>query len=104
MKVFEYTAKDQAGHKFTGTYDNVENVAMLRDELGKMGYVLVRAHPTTGGDVGSKRLKVSGSEIVSFTYKFSEMYSAGLSIIRCLEMLEQQTQNRDFKYIISDIR
>jgi type IV pilus assembly protein PilC len=32
------------------------------------------------------------------------MYSAGLSIVRCLETLEQQTQDQAFKYIISDIR
>ncbi len=32
------------------------------------------------------------------------MYTAGLSIIRCLEMLETQTENKDFKYIIADIK
>jgi type IV pilus assembly protein PilC len=32
------------------------------------------------------------------------MCSAGLSIIRCLEVLEEQTENPVLKYIISDIR
>jgi type II secretory pathway component PulF len=43
MAVFEYTAKDGSGHKLTGTYDDVDSVAVLREELSKMGYVLIKA-------------------------------------------------------------
>ena len=102
MKVYEYTAKNKFGHKLSGTYENVDDVETLRDELGKIGYRLVKARREERE--GKRKLRVNSAEVVSFAYKFSEMYSAGLSIIRCLETLEQQTQDRTFKYIISDIR
>jgi len=41
---------------------------------------------------------------VAFTYKFAGMYSAGLSILRCLETLEEQAENGTFQEILADIR
>jgi type IV pilus assembly protein PilC len=102
MAVYEYTAKDETGNTFSGTYNDVENVAVLREELTKMGYALVKAHRKK--KPARKRKKVKQLEVVTFAYKLAGMYSAGLSIIRCLETLEEQTENQAFKYIIADIR
>jgi type IV pilus assembly protein PilC len=102
MAVYEYTAKDETGNTFSGTYNDVENVAGLREELTKMGYALVKAHRKK--KPARKRKKVKQLEVVTFAYKLAGMYSAGLSIIRCLETLEEQTENQAFKYIIADIR
>lgn len=101
MAVYEYTAKDDTGSKFSATYDGVENVAVLREELTKMGYVLVRAHRKKPA---GKRKKVKQMEVTAFAYEFAGMYSAGLSIINCLETLEEQIGNQAFKHIIADIR
>jgi type IV pilus assembly protein PilC len=101
MAVYEYTAKDETGKKFSGTYDDIDNIAMLREELAKMGYVLVKTHRKKPA---RKRKRIKQLEVVTFTYKFAGMYSAGLSIIKCLETLEEQTENQAFKYIIADIR
>ncbi len=102
MKVYEYTAKNKFGQKLIGTYENVENIDTLREELQKIGYCLISARREKSE--GQIKLKVKSADVVSFAYKFSEMYAAGLSIIKCLEVLEQQTQDRVFKFIISDIR
>jgi type IV pilus assembly protein PilC len=102
MAVFEYTATDQAGHEFSGTHDDIKNVAMLRQELSKMGYVLVKAHREKAHVKKSKRIKQS--EVVAFAYKFAGMYSAGLSISRCLETSEEQADDQAFKQMITDIR
>ncbi len=102
MKVYEYTAKNKFGYKFAGTYKDVENVDTLREELGKVGYALVNARREKR--ISKKHGKVKQSEIVAFAYKFSEMYSAGLPIIRCLEALECQVEDSVFKHIIADIR
>ena len=91
MTVFDYTAKDQNGEKIIGTYDDIDSVALLRQELGKMGYVLLKARRHKSSK--PKRRKIKQSEIVTFIYKFAEMYSAGLSITRSLEVLEQQSNN-----------
>ena len=102
MAVYEYTAQDATGHVFSGTYSDIGSVGMLRDELAKMGYVLVKAQQSKVA--ASKPARIKRSEVVTFAYKFGGMYSAGLSILRCLETLEQQAENQAFRDIIADIR
>jgi type IV pilus assembly protein PilC len=102
MAVFEYVAKDTSGHKFSGVYTDIESPAELKRELQKMGYTLVKAHKEkSSGGVNSK---IKESDVVSFTYEFAGMYAAGLSITRCLETFEAQSQNETFKTMIIDIR
>ncbi|HUU19919.1 MAG TPA: type II secretion system F family protein [Sedimentisphaerales bacterium] len=102
MAVYAYTAKDETGDTLTGTYDDIDNAGVLREELSKMGYVLIKArkrrNPTR------RRRRIKQSEVVTFIYKFAEMYSAGLSITRCLEVLEEQIKNPAFGYIVADVR
>jgi type IV pilus assembly protein PilC len=102
MAVYQYMAKDTAGRKFCGVYTDVESVRRLRQELDKIGYVLLKARREKATAV--KRGKIKRAEVVTFAYKFSGMYAAGLPIINCLEVLQDQTENPAFRYIISDIR
>jgi type IV pilus assembly protein PilC len=102
MTVYDYTAKDINGKKLTGTYDDVDSVALLRQELDKMGYVLLKARRHK--DIKPKRRKIKQSEIVTFIYKFAEMYSAGLSITRSLEVLQEQSNKPALGSIIAEIR
>jgi type IV pilus assembly protein PilC len=102
MTVYDYTAKNQNGEKLTGTYEGVDSVALLRQELDKMGYVLLKARRHK--DAKLKRRKIKQLEIVTFIYKFAEMYSAGLSITKSLEVLEEQSNNPAFANLIAEIR
>jgi type IV pilus assembly protein PilC len=102
MAVYEYTAKDQTGSKFSGQSSDINSIALLREELDKMGYVLVKARRAKAS--AKKRKKIKRSHVVAFTYKFAGMYSAGLSILRCLETLEEQAENQAFGEVIADIR
>ncbi len=43
MSVYRYPARDATGHEFHSVYTNVESVDALREDLGKLGYRLVRA-------------------------------------------------------------
>ncbi len=101
MAIYEYTAKDKVGNKFSGIY-NIESAASLREELTKIGYVLIKARKEKS--LSAKNKKVKQSEIATFAYKFAGMYTAGLPIFKCLEMLEQQTENKNLKYITADIK
>ncbi|UCE99539.1 MAG: type II secretion system F family protein [Planctomycetota bacterium] len=100
MAVYQYTAKDGTGRKFTGTYI-ADNLILLREELGKIGYVLVNAREYKNRVI--KHRKINRLEVMSFAYRFSEMYAAGMPILACLETLERQLDNQAFKYIIADI-
>jgi type IV pilus assembly protein PilC len=102
MAVFEYTAKDGKGGTFSGVYIDVENAAMLREELAKMGYVLVKARRKKAQR--EKKGRVKRKEVVTFAYKFAGMCSAGLSIVRCLEVLEEQSESPVLKGMIADVR
>ncbi len=102
MAAYEYTATDENGNKFSGVYDGINSVTALRRDLAKMGDTLLTARRKKSDDL--KRVRISQDEIVTFTYKLAEMCSAGLLINRCLETLEEQTENRSFRGLISDIR
>lgn len=102
MAVFEYIAKDAGGNKFSGVYTDIETVKELRQELSKLGYALVKAH--RGKKAAGKRTSINKAEVVAFAFEFAGMYSAGLSIIRCLETFELQTENLAFKEVVADVR
>jgi type IV pilus assembly protein PilC len=105
MAVFTYVAKDEKGGTVTGTYSDVENASALRDELDKMGYVLLKARRSKNPKKEHHGpAKVKHMEIATFAYKFAGMYSAGLPILKCLDTLEQQTVNPVFRGIIADIK
>ncbi|MGD0552507.1 MAG: type II secretion system F family protein [Sedimentisphaerales bacterium] len=105
MAVYTYVAKDDKGVMLTGTYTDVESQSALRDELGKIGYVLVKAR-CGKRDVKKRRTagRVKQSDVATFAYKFAGMYSAGLPILRCLETLEQQVDNPAFKSILTEVK
>jgi len=102
MAAYAYTAKDPAGNELSGVYTNVNSVETLRAELMKLGYVLVRAQRESG--LGRLSARVRQKDVASFAFKFAGMYSAGLSLVRCLEALEEQAGNRALKNILADVR
>lgn len=105
MAVYTYVAKDARGGTVSGTYTDVDSTSALRDELDKMGYVLVKARrgkrEPKGSHIGGR---VKQSEVATFAYKFAGMYSAGLPILRCLDTLEQQADKPVLRNIIADVR
>ncbi|MEN6337328.1 MAG: type II secretion system F family protein [Phycisphaerales bacterium] len=103
MAVYEYTARDAAGNEVSSVYTNVESVRTLRRELVKLGYELIRARRRRGA-VARTRGRIRQRDVASFAYKFGGMYSAGLSITSCLEILEQQTDNPAFQSVLADVR
>jgi len=102
MSAYWYIAKDENGTKMSGTYLDVDSVGQLRDELAKIGYSLVKARKEK--KARQRKRHVSEKEVVAFTFKFSGMYSAGLSVLRCLETLEEQSENHSLREILADVR
>ncbi len=103
MPDFKYVAKDSGGNEFSGIYTDIDSVRKLKSELAKMGYTLVKVHRSRR-NIKVKNRKIKRTEVVTFAYEFAGMYSAGLSITRCLETFEVQIENPVFKEVITDIR
>lgn len=102
MPAYTYTAKDHRGHRFNGTIDEAASANDVRDELQKMGYSLLKVAKVKKARGTSKR--VTQGDVVEFTFKFAGMYSAGLGVMHCLEVLEEQAENGTLKNILSDVR
>ncbi len=102
MAAYAYTAKDPAGNELSGVYTNVDSVEMLRAELTKVGYVLV--HAQRESRPGRPSTRVRQRDVASFAFKFAGMYTAGLSLVRCLEALEEQAGSQALKDILADVR
>ena len=51
----------------------------------------------------SSKVKIADQELLLFTRKLTTMMKAGLSIVPALKMLEEQSENRKFTPIISDL-
>jgi type IV pilus assembly protein PilC len=100
MAAYTYTAKDEQGRAYSGTYDDIANAGELRRELEGMGYTQIK----TRKQAEQRHRRVRQREVVEFTFKFSGMYSAGLGVMHCLEVLEEQAQNPKLKDILKDIR
>lgn len=102
MAVYEYTAKDAAGNQISSVYTNVESVRALRRELVKLGYELIQARRQRGP--AKSRGRIRQRDVASFAYKFGGMYSAGLSITSCLEILERQSDSPALQAVLGDVR
>ncbi|MFH0731524.1 MAG: type II secretion system F family protein [Candidatus Omnitrophota bacterium] len=48
--------------------------------------------------------RLSSDDLVTFSQQFASMLGAGLSLIRCLDALEKQTENMILKKVIKDVR
>ncbi len=103
MVVFNYVAKDTAGQTFAGTYTDVESPDVLREELDKMGYTVLKVRRARKS-AAKRRIRVNQAEVATFAFKFAGMFAAGLPVIRCLDTLEKQTDSPAFRGVLADIR
>ncbi len=103
MPIFTYTAIDNAGNKRTGTVDarsQSSAVGLLKEQgLFVVGLVEQKESPV------SQFLSFRGvpdTEIVASTRQLATMISAGLPISRALEVMADQTQNKNMKKVLLD--
>ena len=103
MPVFVYTAIDSAGKKRAGTVDarSKSSAVGLLKEQSLYVVDLVEQKENVLEQMLSFR-GVPETEVVAFTRQLSTMISAGLPISRGLEVLAEQTPNKNMRKIILD--
>lgn len=110
MATFAYVAKDKTGKEVKGTQDASNKDALIKNLRAKGLMVasvqeekaVAKAKQKTGGF----RLfggKVALKDLSIFCRQFATMINAGVSLVRCLDVLEQQTSSARLKEIIRDI-
>jgi type IV pilus assembly protein PilC len=84
-----------------------ESESLLRRRLTEQGFTVLDVKETRGGrrrapGGGFGRVKLN--DLAMFCRQFSTMIDAGVSLVRCLSVLSEQTTNAKLKRIINDIQ
>ena len=105
MATYAYTIKDGTGVIRKGTSDG-DNESIVARRLQEQGFTVVKIQQTrtakpksAGGGFG--KVKLADKSI--FCRQFSTMIDAGVSLVRCLSVLGEQTSSAKLRRIIADI-
>ncbi|CAN5342695.1 type II secretion system F family protein [soil metagenome] len=106
---FEYTVRDKSGKTKTGTMTGASSKA-VSDRLRDSGYAPVSITEKKES-LGKKEITIPGmgnkvalTDLAVFSRQFATMINAGLSLIRALNILAQQTENKKLAEIIGEVR
>jgi len=108
MATYAYTVRDAGGVLRNGTSE-AENPEVLARRLREQGFSIneikqSKAKKAKGaGSFLDNLQKVKLTELSIFCRQFSTMIDAGVSLVRCLNVLADQTTNKRLKNIIQDI-
>ncbi|CAA9224785.1 MAG: Type IV fimbrial assembly protein PilC [uncultured Acidimicrobiales bacterium] len=109
VDTYTYKVRDSEGRTLQGQLE-ADNSELVASKLRSMGYVPV-AIDRQGGGAMKKELKIPGignkvnqKEISVFARQFATMINAGLSLIRALHILGEQTESKLLKEIVTEVR
>jgi type IV pilus assembly protein PilC len=105
---FNYSVRDKSGKLVSGTLD-AENSAAVANRLKAMGYSPVSINEAKAGL--KKEIKIPGfgnkvklKDLAIFSRQFATMVNSGLSLLRALTILTEQTENKYLSGIIGEVR
>jgi type IV pilus assembly protein PilC len=102
MAAFEYSAKDENGGNVRGVIDAVDagEVARL---LSRQRLYLLEAKPAKVAGSASSARPIKPNDLIEFTAYLRMLMQAGLPLIRCLEVLEEEAAP-DLQPTVRDVR
>jgi type IV pilus assembly protein PilC len=105
---FEYKVRDKAGKIKTGKLE-AETQAQVAAKLKTMGYAPVSINQTGVGL--QKEIKIPGftpkvklKDLAVFSRQFATMINSGLSLLRALNILTEQTENKELARVLREVR
>ncbi len=105
---YQYAVRDRAGKIVTGTID-AESAGAVAQKLKGMGYAPVSITQTGGGLKTEIKLprfgaKVKLKDLAVMARQFATMINSGLSLLRALTILEEQTQSKELAKYMGQVR
>ena len=105
---FQYAVRDRAGKLVSGKLEG-ESQAAVVTKLKSMGYAPVSITKTGGGmqrDFVLPKLgaKVKLKDLSIMSRQFATMINSGLSLLRALSILAEQTENKDLAKVLAVVR
>jgi type IV pilus assembly protein PilC len=104
---FKYNAMDRGGRAVAGTLE-ADSVEVVRAKLAELSYHVLNINETKAGNGvqgflnGLQRVKLK--EMAVFSRQFATMIDAGLSVVKCLDILQKQSRNPQLKEVIGQIK
>ena len=106
---YEYKVRDRTGTMKTGTLE-AESATMVATKLKSMGYAPVSITQSSSGlgkdfkipGMGEKKVKLK--DLAVFSRQFATMVNSGLSLLRALNILTEQTENPQLARVLGDVR
>jgi len=104
MSKFTYKALDQRGTQAVGEIEGESKVAAAA-ALRNRGLTVLDLNEVKSG-IGQIQIGggIKAKDLTVFSRQFATMVNSGLSMLRCLYVLEEQTPNKKFAKVIGDIR
>jgi type IV pilus assembly protein PilC len=107
MPVFRYSAIDHTGRPYTGSLD-ADSLEAVRNKLTELRYHIVSIDQigTAPGmnDFFKSFAKAKQKEVVTFSRQFATMIDAGLSVLKCLDILQRQTKDPVLREALAAVR
>ena len=107
VKQFEYSVRDRAGKLVNGKLE-AQNEAALVHKLRTMGYAPVSVKEANSGL--QREIKLPGSDRVALkdlavmSRQFATMIDSGLSLLRALTILAEQTESPPLAKVLGEVR
>ena len=105
---FQYQVRDKTGKIVSGTID-AENQAAVAQKLTSMGYATVSISKANAGMKKDLTIpgfggKVKLKDLAVMSRQFATMINSGLSLLRSLNILSEQTPNKKLAEILAQVR
>ena len=107
MPTYRYSAMDQSGRTVAGTLE-AESLELVRAKLSDLRYHVLSIRETRAkiglqGFLNSMQ-RVKLRDLVVFSRQFATMIDAGLSVVKCLDILQKQSRNPRLKEVIGQVK
>src|ERR1043165_8985169 len=106
---FQYRVRDGEGRLLQGALEG-DNQTLVAEKLRQMGYVPIAIQEEKSSKV-SADLKIPGltdrvklKDVAVFSRQFATMINSGLSLIRALNILSEQTENKKLAEVVTEVR
>jgi type IV pilus assembly protein PilC len=104
---FTYRVRDRAGKVIEGTLE-ADTASAVAGKLKSMGYAPVSIEQSNAGMKREIRFggpkKVKLKDLAIFSRQFATMINSGLSLLRALNILTEQTDNPELARVLGEVR
>jgi type IV pilus assembly protein PilC len=108
-ETFQYKVKDKTGKLVEGSLE-AENAQLVVSKLRSMGYVPIEIQQQGGSNL-QRDLKIPGfsarinlKDVAVFSRQFATMINSGLSLLRSLNILAEQSESKPLAEIVNQVR